>query len=226
MLSSQKIATPGFSAQNVSFACWGTREDHPHIKKTSGSLRPKVGGNAHVFEASSLAAAPLYLDEDSLLLVALLAGGDYDHGVPGCGARIAHGLARHGLGRSLRELLVSYSGTLREKHLATWRNTLREELRSDSGGFLGRTFPKVADNVSDKFPDPKVIELYTNPLTSWSSRYTGPVPNVSIWIPCEPKVHEISVFCKEHFSWDTPYLSKKFASLLWSGIAFRMISSV
>ncbi|KAJ6483023.1 PIN domain-like protein [Mycena vulgaris] len=191
------------------------------------TLEPAVDKNAHVFEATAIASAPLYLDEDGLLLIILMGGGDYDKGIPNCGAKIAHALAKHGLGGELRRILTSYSGLLREQHLATWRNAVQAELRTNSSGFLASRHPKLADDIPDNFPDMRVVDLYINPLTSWSPHFVGHAPDVTLWIPREPVIHEISKFCVERLHWRTPaILKKRFASVLWPGVAFRMISSV
>jgi hypothetical protein len=56
------------------------------------------------------------LSRAGLFLIALLAGGDYDKGVPGCGMGIVHGLAQcHTPGRRRLQLL-----TIR-RHL-TWKD--------------------------------------------------------------------------------------------------------
>ncbi|KAJ7433474.1 hypothetical protein FB451DRAFT_1008950, partial [Mycena latifolia] len=137
----------------------------------------------------------------------------------------AHALAKHGAGRELRQILTSYAGILLDQHLATWRNTLRTELRTNSSGFLDRRYPKLADNIPDTFPDLHVVRLYTNPWTSWLPQFHGKTPDVALWVPRESAVHEISAFCREHLHWDAAQMKKCFVNLLWPGVAFRMISS-
>ncbi|KAJ6478655.1 PIN domain-like protein, partial [Mycena vulgaris] len=188
------------------------------------NIGPKVGKNAHAYDASAIAAAPLYLDEDGLLLIVLMAGGDYHDGIPNCGAKIAHALARHGVGRDLRQILTSYAGPLRDQHLAIWRNTIRTELRTNSSGFLSKRHSKLADGIPDTFPDLRVVDLSINPLTSWAPQFFGSPPDVSLWVPREPAIHKISTFCREHLGWRAPsVLKKRFASVLWPGVAFRML---
>ncbi|KAJ7629828.1 PIN domain-like protein, partial [Mycena rosella] len=186
-------------------------------------------GDALVFGATRVirTIGPLYLDEDGLLLIVLMAGGDYDQGIPKCGAKIAHALAKHGAGRDLRQILISFAGVLRDQHLAAWRNGIRTELQTNSSGFLTRCHPKLAEDIPNSFPDMCVVDLYINPLTSWSPQFLGNPPDVLLWVPREPVIHEISTFCREHLGWNTPdVLNKRFVSVLWPGVAFRMISSV
>ncbi|KAJ7268871.1 PIN domain-like protein, partial [Mycena rebaudengoi] len=194
---------------------------------TNYKLRPHVEKVAHIFESSNISSEPLSLDEDGLLLIALMAGGDYDTDIPKCGAKIAHALAKCGLGCDLRHILISYAGILQEQHLTFWRNKIRSELCTNSSGFLDSCRPKLADNIPDSFPDARVVDLYTNPLTSWSFCFTGKAPNIALWIPREPIIQDISKFCRERLYWNTnDALKKRLTSNLWPGVAFKMISSV
>ncbi|KAF8214444.1 PIN domain-like protein [Mycena galopus ATCC 62051] len=158
--------------------------------------------NSRVYDTNILATeAGLQLDEDGFLLIALMAGGDYNTGIPKFGAKIAHGLARHG-------------------------EELRTELRSNSGGFLDKRYGKLADYLPDSFPDPRVLDLYINPLTSWSYRFHGNIPDTAPWIPRDPAMEEISAFSRKHFHWNDDELKKRFSNLLWPGLAFKLLSSV
>ncbi|KAJ7692276.1 hypothetical protein B0H17DRAFT_833546, partial [Mycena rosella] len=146
--------------------------------------------------------------------------------IPKCGAKIADALAKHGAGRDLRQILISFAGVLRDQHLAAWRNGIRTELQTNSSGFLARCHPKLAEDIPNSFPDMCVVDLYINSLTSWSPQFLGNPPDVALWVPREPVIHEISTFCREHLGWNTPdVLNKRFFSVLWPGVAFRMISS-
>ncbi|KAJ7933525.1 PIN domain-like protein, partial [Mycena leptocephala] len=134
---------------------------------------PYVTDASEIYRSESTASHPLYLDEDGLLLFVLLVGGDHDRGISSCGPRIAHGLAHCGFGRDLRNILTS-SGDAeqRDTELAKWRAALRNELRSNSSRLLDRRYPKLAENINRDFPNFDIIELYTDPLTSWSSSFT------------------------------------------------------
>lgn len=72
-----------------------------------------------------------------LLLIALLKGGDYDmKGVAGCGIAIACSLARCGFGDILLEAFQTMDLEPFKIFLASWRNTLRNELQTNSRGLL------------------------------------------------------------------------------------------
>ncbi|KAJ7502076.1 PIN domain-like protein, partial [Mycena galericulata] len=170
------------------------------VLRTSGFVHfihglPYVTDPAEIYTSASIASHPVDLDEDGLLLFALLVGGDYDRGVPQCGHKIAHGLARCGFGRELRQILTApnHANDL-ERTLAAWRSALKSELTTNSSDFLDKRHPKLAGNIGGDFPNLDIVKLYTNSLTSRSSDFTGTAPDPSLWIPCEPCVHEVATF--------------------------------
>ncbi|KAJ7493957.1 PIN domain-like protein, partial [Mycena latifolia] len=187
---------------------------------------PYVKRNSQIYTSEAISSHPLSLDEDALLLVALLVGGDYDRGLSKCGPKIAHALARCGFGRDLRRILTSFVGAQQAQQLTTWRAALKAELISNSSGLLDTRQPKLADKITDCFPNLSVADLYIDPLTSWSSRYTGHSPDTSLWIPAEPIVHKVAAFCVTHFGWSQEVIPDRLKSNLWPGVALRMIFSV
>lgn len=166
--------------------------------------------------------------QGGLLLFALLVGGDYNPGVLGCGPTIAHALAKCGFGEALLHAVTESSpGPHLESSLAAWRAQLCAELSTNSRGFLQGRNRSLAASFPESFPEHSVIQLYTNPLTSWSSGMDGSVPDHSVWRPQAPTVHLITAFCVEQLGWgDYGYLLKKFRSVLWEAIALRMLFSV
>ncbi|KAJ7802203.1 PIN domain-like protein, partial [Mycena olivaceomarginata] len=192
------------------------------IVRTSG---PSMADAAEVYRSESLAGHPLYLDEDGLLLFALLVGGDYDAGIPGCGSKIAHALARCGFGRDLRQILTSSDGARQKDRLDAWRTALKAELSNNSSGLLDRRHRKLADNIPGDFPKLNIVRLYMDPLTSWSPRYDGTSPDTSLWVPREPTIHRVYTCCGTHFQWQEVILDR-LKSNFWPGVALRMIFSV
>ncbi|KAK7054028.1 flap endonuclease GEN 1 [Favolaschia claudopus] len=188
-------------------------------------LGPNIEMNAEIFQSARLTSAPFHLDEDGLLLFVLLAGGDYDNGILGCGAEIAHALAKCGFGRELRHLLVSYAGDRRVRELALWRDRLRAELRSNTSNLLRKKQPRLAASILDMFPSSRVVDLYTNPYTSWSFNYVGSAPQVENWMPQEPDIPALVAFAKDKINWTQEEIEKRFPSVIWPGVGFRMISS-
>ncbi|KAJ7745549.1 PIN domain-like protein, partial [Mycena maculata] len=127
-------------------------------------LKPYVTQAAQIYASEAISCHPLYLDEDGLLIFALLVGGDYDDGLSRCGPKIAHGLARCGFGRDLRQILTNFEGAKQEQELALWRVALTNELRTNLSGLLDKRHRKL--EIPDDFPNVDVVELYIDPLTS------------------------------------------------------------
>jgi Holliday junction resolvase YEN1 len=165
-----------------------------------------------------------------MLLFVLLNGGDYSSGIPGFGSIVSHALAKKtamtDFGYELLTIVTTFTGYDLDHRLDSWRNSLRTELRTNTSGQLGKRHPKIADAILDTFPDMAVVQLYLDPMASWSPRFTGEPPDTSLWIPREPLVPAIATFCRFHFRWDGDQLLKKFHANLWHGVAFRMLSSV
>ncbi|KAJ7853940.1 hypothetical protein B0H14DRAFT_3136688 [Mycena olivaceomarginata] len=130
--------------------------------------------------------------------MAILIGGDYAKGLHGCAEQTAHALAKRGLGDSLLLVTQTLSGDALVNFLKLWRNTLRAELIS---GKSGRRHPKIAQMLSETFPDPVVLHLYVHPLTSWSRDGAG--VDGSSWIPRLPDMSAISQLSELLFSWGT-----------------------
>ncbi|KIV95179.1 hypothetical protein PV10_02860 [Exophiala mesophila] len=98
------------------------------------------------------------LDPAGMVLVALLAGGDYDeNGLPGFGPGIACEAARAGFGADLLELVRTND----DVGLAEWRERLEYELETNISGFF-KTKHKTA-KVPSSFPDRRILSYYTNP---------------------------------------------------------------
>ncbi|KAJ7862752.1 hypothetical protein B0H14DRAFT_3610755 [Mycena olivaceomarginata] len=151
-------------------------------------------------------------------------GGDYDRGLAHCGPKIATALAQCGFGRGLRRILTTFGGAELQEELGLWREALKAELKSNVSGHLDKRYPKLANEVDSSFPNVNVAELYMDPLTSWSSRFSGAVPETSQWIPREPHVDQVSSFCVAHFGWESILLDRLKANF-WPGVASRMLFS-
>ncbi|KAK7013859.1 PIN domain-like protein [Favolaschia claudopus] len=188
-------------------------------------LGPNIEMNAQIFHAKRLTSAPFHFDEDGLLLFVLLTGGDYDDGVSGCNANIAHSLAKCGFGRELHHILLSYAGDRRSRELALWRDRLRVELETNSSKLLHERQPMLAALIMDTFPSSRVIDLYINPYTSWSFNYIGSPPQIENWVPREPDIRALAAFAKDRLNWTQEELEKRFPTVIWPGVGFRMISS-
>lgn len=166
------------------------------------------------------------LSRGGLLLFALLCGGDYNPGICGCGAETAYGLAKCGFGNQLIYAIDNLEGQDLDNFISDWRVSLRLELLSNSRGMLKKRQPGISSRITDTFPNRDIINLYTSPLTSWSSTPQN-IPDASLWVAKEPLLFNLARFCSDNFHWDTEaLLKKKFANIIWEGAFLQMIYSV
>lgn len=102
------------------------------------------------------------LDSQSMILIALMSGGDYiPAGIPGCGIKTACEAAKAGFGRDLCKLDRHDSVGFNQ-----WRERLEYELRVNESGFFRARHKTLAAAVPEKFPDKTVLRYYTNPAVS------------------------------------------------------------
>ncbi|KAJ7084782.1 PIN domain-like protein [Mycena belliarum] len=191
------------------------------VIRTSG---PSVQDRARIYTQASI-ENKVSLDKDGFFLCALLIGGDYGPGIPGVGITVAHALAACGFGGQLAGILTSCEGIEQIRCLKEWRESLRQELRRNSSGRLGRRQLVLAEAIQETFPDLEIARLYLHPLTSRSPDCIGIAPSIALWKPREPSVPQLSAFCSNYFAWTGSHLLKKLNSNLWPGVAFQMICS-
>ncbi|KAG2028721.1 PIN domain-like protein, partial [Suillus americanus] len=101
------------------------------------------------------------LTQGDRLLIALLVGGDYDGGVPGCGIEIAHKAALHSkIGQMLLDAFLSMTPdefSQRAKELVEDLCTL---LSTNPYNSLERRYKAVADRIPQDFPRHAVVSKY------------------------------------------------------------------
>ncbi|KAN0064834.1 hypothetical protein ACQY0O_001891 [Thecaphora frezii] len=214
--------------------------------KVTGSLKDHV---VAVYEAWDIQNMPeLCVSRDGLVLVALLAGGDYDsQGFFRCGVKIALALAQAGFGdelvaafkRSYSSLDVAASCSEFDAFLVQWCDRVRDELRTDSRGFLGRRHAKLASSLSG-FANTstlrQILAYYVWPLTS-GSRRSGATssrdgtlrmadeadyePPVFRWTA--PDLESLVRCAQRFFEWSPETVLARFRSTIWSGLVFRQL---
>ncbi|KAI0255432.1 hypothetical protein BJV78DRAFT_1279225 [Lactifluus subvellereus] len=183
------------------------------------------GNHSTIYTSIDILAHPsVQLTRGGLILIGLLSGGDYHPaGVSRCGPGIAHGLAKCGLGDELLEASQSLTRAELADFLTTWRESLRNELRTNSRGHLGSKKPSLAKAVPDSFPDIDVLLSYTNPITSATdvgARRTHTPPQ---W-EREPDLAKIAHMCELHFEWGLKdIIIKRFRTVLWPSIVLRAL---
>lgn len=166
------------------------------------------------------------LTRGGLILIGILRGGDYDQtGLAGCGIAIAHGLARSGFGDELLEAAHTLSREDFEDYIPEWRERLRQEMRTNSKGFLPKKCPALAKSMSGDFPDIEVVLLYTNPITTESKGRTAREFHLD-WEK-EPDIGKIAALCEQHFEWGyKEMILKRFRTVLWPSAVLRILRRV
>ncbi|PBK73189.1 PIN domain-like protein, partial [Armillaria solidipes] len=166
----------------------------------------------------------LELSRADLILIALCSGGDYcEAGLPSCGIETAHALARAGLAASLYKTAINLSRSELPTFLATWRTELKEELRTDSHGYIGRKMVALAKSVPASFPNVDILLAYTHPVTSRSEGNPDYYADIA-WTSKEPQIPGLAGFCEGHFEWGFKELIiKRFRTLIRPGTAFRVL---
>jgi Holliday junction resolvase YEN1 len=161
------------------------------------------------------------LSQGGCILIGLLSGGDYHQaGVQGCGKLIAAALARCGFGDRLLEAASSLSCEELEKWLDTWRDEVREELRTNKSGLIGSKKPALAKKIPDDFPDVDILLSYTSPITS----ETEGKPTRDITWEQEPDIGKIAALCELYFEWGVKdVIIKRFRTVLWPSAVQRIL---
>nr|GAT49008.1 predicted protein [Mycena chlorophos] len=159
----------------------------------------------------------LGLGADDLVLFALLAGGDYNTGLNGCGPKFATGLARAGFGRSLADGVRGKTRTEIEGFLPTWCNAVRQELATNASGFLPFAKPQLAESWPSAFPSIDILDLYLHPSVS------GNIADLSLSL--QPfQLDEIATFAQKNFNWaknNVVGLLQRFTSHILPGVVVR-----
>jgi hypothetical protein len=180
-----------------------------------------------IYRADDILENPsIQLCRGGLILFALLSGGDYHvSGLKGCGRSTAHALARCGLGHKLFEAARTLPlDDLKHVFLPVWREEVRQELRTDSHGFIRRKYPSLAGSISDDFPDIDLLLSYTKPLTTDITARGRNKEEIS-WDK-DPSPSLIAAACEQFFEWGyEEMMLHRFRKWLWSPLVCRMLRS-
>ncbi|WFD36762.1 hypothetical protein MCUN1_003649 [Malassezia cuniculi] len=141
----------------------------------------------------------LELDRHDLVLVGLLAGGDYDTtGIPRCGIATALALAQAGFGKRLLYALKHGGGAL-----VAWRSDVSVELAENPRGRLARRMPGLAREILHSFPEETlraVVTYYVDPIVS------GVAPNL---VCKQPKLDELATQIMQVLNWDAETAARR-----------------
>ncbi|GJJ09170.1 hypothetical protein Clacol_003392 [Clathrus columnatus] len=154
---------------------------------------------------------------EALIFIALLRGGDYDTGLPGCGLTTAANLRTLGFGDTLKRNLNS---TLNH-FLDEWQEMLRKELSTNFSQKLSSPNKQAVLNISNRFPCRKVIDAYFNPSIFDSDELD--CLTTQLWNNCL-ELQTAARSCEIYFIWGSQAgILKKFEKLVWPGVVFRSV---
>ena len=137
---------------------------------------------------------------------------------------MAKSLASGPLAQSLYHSATNLSENELCAYLLTWRFNLEDELRNDPHGALGRTYPHLANMIPPTFPDPKVLQQYTHPLTS--SINPGSSTRISNWFTLSfPNTVSLALLCDQYFGWG-PDILNRLSTNVWDGFFIRQLIQV
>ncbi|CCG83451.1 Predicted protein [Taphrina deformans PYCC 5710] len=129
------------------------------------------------------------LDVDGMILIALLAGGDYiPLGLPGCGIKTAVEIAKAGFGKSL---------ALEKDNLGPWRDKLQESLRNNPDGKFTTRHPGL--RVPPSFPDLEIYNYYVTPVVTNVADMLGRAQTLDWNMPI--RTHAIQEFTSDFLGW-------------------------
>lgn len=165
-----------------------------------------------------------HLSRAGFLLIAVLNGADYDTaGLPGCGIVTATKLASTALATDLLAAAEAMTETQLEVYLKKWRHQLQKVLATNPRHNLPSHCTTLATKVPENFPDPHIVYLYANPVTSWSRGGIG--PNLGDLSPQFPDTEKLAFHCERLFGWGTAIIDK-FYSHVWPGYCIRTFSQL
>jgi len=193
-----------------------------HSHPVAGPSAKDDGNHVIVFRADDFNVPEINLTHGGLILIALLSGGDYHQaGLPGCGPKVAHGLARCGFGDSLLSAAHTLSREGLREYLTAWKGNLSEELCTNSRGILGKRYKSLSKAIPEDFPDVDILMSYANPVTSETEGKTHKIK--ATWErPLD--LGRIAHVCELYFEWGVRHvIIKRFRTVIWPAAVFRFL---
>jgi len=109
-------------------------------------------------------------------------------------------LSTTNLARSLHDATLSLPDHKLEAFLIGWREDLKNALSLNPDNILGARFPSLAASIPEDFPDPSVLQLYANPITSENDPDFK--PDTAMWVSKLLDTAGLAVLCQQLFGWD------------------------
>ncbi|GAA5831012.1 hypothetical protein JCM11251_005109 [Rhodosporidiobolus azoricus] len=169
------------------------------------------------------------LGQDELILVALLAGGDYlAEGCRNFGNTISVALAKAGYAKTLldgvRRVWASSSDAGMSTFLDQWRLSVADELRTNRNKLFRTKHMKLATELeaATDFPSLSIVDFYLNP------RVSSPIPGERDYAPPPSFDKQIDLpltaaFCQRTFNWGNHECEARFRSILWRALGMQAL---
>ncbi|KAG1863922.1 PIN domain-like protein [Suillus tomentosus] len=158
------------------------------------------------------------------LLIALLVGGDYDGGVPGCGIEIAHKVALHSkIGQMMLDAFLSMTPDEFSERAKELVEDLRTLLSTNPYNSLERRYKAVADRIPQGFPQRAVVSKYVHAFTSLSAGAAASPWDISFY---QPDLANLADFCRQHLGWEDDAIIEKMYGGVWEGTYLRALCKV
>ncbi|KAH0832354.1 hypothetical protein J3R83DRAFT_13377 [Lanmaoa asiatica] len=161
----------------------------------------------------------------ALILIAVLAGGDYNEGLRGCSMMIAYGLSKYGLGEALVDAFTTKDRLAFTQFLSDWRGDLQNTLATDPAGFLGCRHVALAHELTDFSPSYEVLQHYVNPLDTFTvTESQAPADHVHHSIESrQPDLGVLARLCEQRFQWAGEVIAMKLRAMVWEGALLQRL---
>ena len=154
------------------------------------------------------------LDNEAMIFVAMMSGGDYlPGGIQRCGIKTACQAARAGFGKQLCDAFREGS------NFDQWRDHLQFELNTNEGGYFTRAHKTL--EIPADFPDKTVLGYYMHPARS-SAEELEQLSEKLDWNR-DIKVPQLRMFVAEMFEWENLSGAKKFLRGLAPALLVRRL---
>ena len=193
-------------------------------------------------------AAATELQRPALILIAILAGGDYDvsitdhcpmspvvqltnhvkEGHCGCGLTITRGLSKYGLGEALVDAFMTKDRVAFTRFLSDWRDDLHNILATDPTGLLGRRYVTLAHNLADFSLSYEIVQRYINPLNTFAVTGSGAAGDHAHHDieSRQPDLGVLARLCEQRFQWTSDVVATKLHAVVWEGALLRRLCRV
>ncbi|KAK4612300.1 Flap endonuclease 1 [Fulvia fulva] len=149
-----------------------------------------------------------------LALAALLAGGDYRHGLRNCGFLNALRIVEKSA--ALEKLYHIGKSTAKEEARKGMLNGWRISQRDTFVGAVRNISRLIADTVPSDWPSAQLLGLCLRPMISDDATLEQLRP--TIWIPKQPNIVELRAFTARMFGWQSRQRAKQFLHRLTPGL--------